>query len=200
MSSSHTRPIHDTPYKERRIANLGCGERHIEGAINIDLFSKNADVRHDLNLFPYPFTDSTFDEIHAWNVIEHLDDTIEVMHEIHRIGADGCLVHIRVPHFRSACLYEDLTHKRGFAWRSFDIFTEDGLIYGDYAKCRYKIVSREFTPYLLPVLYRALSRLPSLTDNLLSKFIPMASIKFTLQIEKARKPEPSPTSNLTNSG
>lgn len=185
MSNS---PAPPTPSNsERRIANLGCGERHIKGAVNIDLFAQNADIRHDLNQYPYPFLENSFDEIHAWNVIEHLDDVIAAMHEIHRIGTDGCLVHIRVPHFRSACLYEDLTHKHGFAWRSFDLLTQEGTIYGDYAKCRYQIISRRFTPYLLPALYRALSRFPSLTDNLFSKFIPMASIEFILQVKKAPK-------------
>ena len=168
-----------------RVLNLGCGERAIEGAVNVDYYASNADVRHNLNIYPYPLEDSGFDEIHAWNIIEHLDDVIAAMHEIHRIGDDGCLVHIRVPHFRSACLYEDLTHRHGFAWRSFDIFVEGGSVYGEYARCRYEIVSRRFTPYAIPALYRALSWMPSLTDNLLSKYIPMASIEFVLRVRKS---------------
>lgn len=167
-----------------RVANLGSGERYMEGAVNVDLFADRADIRHDLNVHPFPFEDGAFDEIHAWNVIEHLNDVVSGMHEIHRIGAHGCLVHIRVPHFRSACLYEDLTHRHGFAWRSFDIFAENGTVYGNYARCRFEIVSRRFTPYLVPALYRLLSRAPSLTDNLLSKYIPMASIEFVLRVVK----------------
>lgn len=170
---------------QKRVLNLGSGERTIEGAVNVDYYAAQADVRHDLDAYPYPFEDGAFDEIHAWNVIEHLENVITAMQEIHRIGSDGCLVHIRVPHFRSACLYEDLTHRHGFAWRSFDIFVEEGSVYGDYTRCRYEIVSRRFTPYLIPALYRMLSRMPSLTDNLLSKYIPMASIEFVLRVRKA---------------
>lgn len=33
--------------------------------------STNPDVIHDLNAFPYPFEDNTFDEIHAYEVLEH---------------------------------------------------------------------------------------------------------------------------------
>ncbi|HBK46859.1 MAG TPA: hypothetical protein DDZ67_10595 [Xanthomonadaceae bacterium] len=183
LQDAETAPSRDVSHL--RIANLGSGERIIEGAVNVDFYSKRADVRHDLNNFPYPFSNDAFDEIHAWNVIEHLDDVITAMHEIHRIGSDGCLIHIRVPHFRSACLYEDLTHRRGFAWRSFDIFTEEGTIYGDYAHCRFEVVSRQYTPYFIPLLYKALSNFPSMTDNLLSKYIPMASIEFVLRVRKA---------------
>lgn len=168
----------------KRVANLGCGKDYVPGETNVDLYAEKVDVRHDLNIFPYPFLDDSFDEIHAFNVIEHLIDAIEVMREIHRIGADGCVVLVRVPHFRSACLYEDLTHRYGFAWKSFDVFVDGGSVYGNYVECKYKIVSREYTPYLVPSLYRLLSRVPVLTDNLLSKFVPMASIVFRLKVMK----------------
>lgn len=168
----------------KRIANLGCGELYMDGATNVDLYADRADVRHDLQSFPYPFPDDSFDEIYALNIIEHLDDVIGAMREIHRIGVHGCLVSIRVPHFRSASLYEDLTHKHGFAWKTFDIMLENGSVYGRYADFRFEAVSRAYTPYLFPILYRILSRFPVLTDNLLSKFIPMASIHFRLRVKK----------------
>jgi SAM-dependent methyltransferase len=168
----------------RGILNLGCGEQYEEGAVNVDYYASRVDVRHDLDVIPYPFADNSFDEIHCYNVIEHLEEVIPVIEELHRIGRPGCRVTIRVPHFRSACLYEDLTHKHGFAWRSFDVFTEDSSVYGNYSSARYRILSREYTPYKFKVLYRLLSRTPVLTDNLLSKYIPMASILFTLEIQK----------------
>lgn len=170
----------------RRIANLGCGEHYLDGATNVDLYSARADVRHDLQSFPYPFPDDSFEEIHALNIIEHLDDVIGAMREIHRIGSDGCLVSIRVPHFRSASLYEDLTHRHGFAWKTFDVILDGGSVYGNYAEFRFEAVKRAYTPYLFPPLYSLLSRFPVLTDNLLSKFIPMASIHFQLRVRKNR--------------
>lgn len=170
---------------DRRILNLGCGEDYLPGAVNVDQFARAADLRHDLNLIPYPFADNEFNAIRCMNVIEHLEDVVAVMQELHRIGRPGCTVTIRVPHFRSACLYEDITHRHGFAWRSFDIFAAEGTVYGEYTQRKFKIKSRAYTPYKLSVIYHLLSKMPALTDNLLSKYIPMASILFELEIIKS---------------
>ncbi|MDR3386995.1 MAG: hypothetical protein P4L92_08070 [Rudaea sp.] len=168
----------------QKILNLGCGDRYEEGAVNVDFYAERVDVRHDLDAFPYPFEDNTFQQIRCDNIIEHLADVILVMNELHRIGKPGCLVTIRVPHFRSACLYEDITHKHGFAWRSFDVLADNGVLYGNYSTARYKIISRAYTAYKIPFIYKMLSRMPVLTDNLLSKYIPMASLHFTLEVIK----------------
>lgn len=165
--------------------NLGSGEDYLEGAVNVDLYARRADVRHDLEVTPYPFADDSFDLIRCMNVLEHLREPIRVMEELYRIGRHGARVVIRVPHFRSASLYEDITHQRGYAWRTLDHFTPDGQVYGDYTRRGFVMVHREYTPYLMPWLYRLLSRAPRLTDNLLSKFIPMASILFTLEVRKS---------------
>jgi SAM-dependent methyltransferase len=167
--------------------NLGSGNDYLEGAVNVDFYAAKADVRHDLELTPYPFQESTFDEIRCMNVLEHLRDPIRVMEELHRIGRPGARVYIRVPHFRSASLYEDITHQRGYAWRTLDHFTEEGEVYGDYTRRGFVMVERKYTPYLFPWLYNLLSRVPMLTDHLLSKYIPMASIMFTLEVRKDRQ-------------
>ena len=179
-ASECTRP----PKRPARILNLGCGEDYLEGAVNVDRFAKKADVRHDLDLTPYPFADDEFDAIRCMNIIEHLDDILAVMRELHRIGRHGCKITIRVPHFRSACLYEDITHRHGFAWRSFDVFAAEGTVYGEYTPRVFKINARAYTPYKFPMLYRLLSKVPILTDNLLSKYIPMGSIIFELEVTK----------------
>lgn len=168
----------------KRILNMGCGADYVEGVINIDYFARKIDIRHDLDSVPYPFGDSEFDEIWCYNIIEHLNDIFATMKEIHRIGKPGCVVRIRVPHFRSACLYEDITHRRGFAWKSFDLFSAESSIYGEYTQYKFSITGRAYTPYKIKLLYKWLSGVPVLTDNLLSKYIPMASILFTLRVDK----------------
>ena len=55
--------------------HLGSGLNVLKVYVNVDLTDKyGAEVIHDLEKFPYPFEDNTFDEIFADNTIEHLKD------------------------------------------------------------------------------------------------------------------------------
>ena len=42
--------------------NLGCGEKRLDGYLNVDKFG-DPDLRHDLESFPWPWADNTVDEI-----------------------------------------------------------------------------------------------------------------------------------------
>lgn len=82
--------------------NLGCGNRMLTGYVNVDnnpLLVRKGIVTHDLNKFPYPFADNTFDEIRMDHVLEHLEDPLDVLIELYRIARNGCKVFIRCPHF-----------------------------------------------------------------------------------------------------
>ena len=49
---------------EKKILDLGCGRNKVPGAIGLDLFPvPGVDVVHDLEAFPYPFENNSFDEI-----------------------------------------------------------------------------------------------------------------------------------------
>ena len=93
--------------------NLGCGEFKKEGYINLDRHPHlKPDVIHDLNEFPYPFPDNSFNLIEADHVIEHLEDPFRVIEELHRIlEREGKLI-IRVPHFSRGSTHPE--HKKGF--------------------------------------------------------------------------------------
>jgi SAM-dependent methyltransferase len=93
--------------------NLGCGEFRKDGYVNVDYYSvSEPDVRHDLNRFPYPFDNDSFDFIESDHLMEHLENPFRVMRELHRIGRNGCRVRLRVPHFSRGFTHAE--HKRGF--------------------------------------------------------------------------------------
>ena len=106
-----------------KILDLGCGKRKTLGAIGVDIGNDtDADVKHNLNLFPYPFSDNEFDFINCDNIMEHLDDVIRVMEELWRIIKAGGTVKIVVPYFRSKWAFIDPTHKHFFTMDSFSYF------------------------------------------------------------------------------
>jgi Methyltransferase domain len=99
------------------VLNLGSGRRKMAGAVNLDISNQvGADVVHDLTVMPWPLASDAFREVHAQDVVEHLNDTVRVMEEIHRICRNGARVHITVPHFSSGNAYTDPTHRCLFSY------------------------------------------------------------------------------------
>lgn len=93
--------------------NLGCGRFPLGGWINVDRDPDVAcDVRHDLNVIPYPFEPGAADEILASHVLEHLEDPFAAMAEWARLLRPGATLTVRVPHFSRGFAHPD--HRRGF--------------------------------------------------------------------------------------
>jgi len=125
----------------RKILDLGCGNKKRDGAVGVDFNDRTAaDVIHNLNKFPYPFDDSSIDEVYLDNTLEHLDDVIRVMEEVHRICRPGGMVKVIVPYFRSVWAYIDPTHKHYFTVESFSYFDPDHMICKryDYTLARFR--------------------------------------------------------------
>lgn len=105
--------------------NLGCGRKVKIGFLNVDGAKlPGVDVVHNLNRYPWPFPDNSFSLIEAEHVIEHLDDFIRAMKELHRITKKGGTIYIEVPYFNSVGMFRDPTHKTFFAYSTFNYFTE----------------------------------------------------------------------------
>lgn len=119
--------------------NLGCGEKRLVGFVGVDKLKTSAvDIVHDLNVFPYPFKDGVATEIIMDNVLEHLDDIILAVEELHRIAAPGALIKINVPYFKSNSAFTDPTHKHFFTETSFKYFTQDNPL-NFYSQARFEL-------------------------------------------------------------
>lgn len=106
-----------------RVLELGCGFNKTPGAFGVDVIpGSQADLIHDLNLFPYPFDDSTWDRIICLDVLEHVEDVVRTVEEIWRIAKPSALVEISGPFMSSVHYHTDPTHRRAFTSRSFDYF------------------------------------------------------------------------------
>lgn len=169
--------------------NLGCGHKHIAGAVNLDVTPlTKPDLVHDLNCLPWPLPDNHFREVLAYDVIEHLDDFLKVMEEIHRVCQDGAVVRITVPHFSSANAYTDPTHRRLFGYSSIDYVTgENDLEF--YTRARFRTISRRmiFYPSLTnKLIWRLANRYSERYERRWAWLFPAWYLYFELEVLKDR--------------
>jgi predicted SAM-dependent methyltransferase len=167
--------------------NLGCGLKHEPDAVNLDITSAtNPDVVQDLNYLPWPFADGYFSEVLAYDVIEHLDDFIATMEEIHRVCRDGAVVRITVPHFSCANAFTDPTHQRFFGYFSLDYVTGENELQF-YTQSRFKKLTSRlmFYPSLLNKLFgRLANRYPAAYEQRWVWMFPAWYLYFELQVQK----------------
>ena len=106
--------------------NIGCGNKKLEGYINIDGNPKaKPDKVHNI-IEGLPFKDNAIDEIRASHVLEHLEGEgfFKLMEEAHRVLKVGGVFKIRVPHYRSENAYCNPFHVRVFNETTFFVFAE----------------------------------------------------------------------------
>ena len=109
-----------------RILDVGCGINKLAGSIGIDRNpGTKADVLVELDRFPYPFRDSSFDGLQAVHVIEHVSDVIKTIEEFHRLVRAGGEVFIVTPHYTDFSSFCDPTHKWHLNSYSLRYFGED---------------------------------------------------------------------------
>lgn len=129
---------------EEIILNLGCGKARIPGSIGVDRvrIENYVDIVHNLDETPYPFGNDSVDEIHFYHVLEHLQNPVRKLEEIHRILKPGGVLFMRVPHFSAMGAFTDLTHVRPFGYTSFDCFEKKHYQHF-YTTAGFEIVKKE---------------------------------------------------------
>jgi SAM-dependent methyltransferase len=112
------------------------------GAIGVDRNpAGRADVLCDLDRFPYPFRDRSFDRLRAVHVIEHLSDVIRTMEEFHRLVRPGGRITVVTPHYTDFSSFCDPTHRWHLNSFSFRYFGENHGGFGYYSTRRLREIS-----------------------------------------------------------
>jgi SAM-dependent methyltransferase len=138
---SHSR-CYSAVLPQPRILDVGCGIHKQPGSIGIDRNpASRADVLVDLDRFPYPFADSSFDRLTAIHVIEHVNDVIRTMEEFHRLVRPGGTVRIETPHYTDFSSFCDPTHKSHLNSFSFRYFGENHGGFGYYSAVKFREIS-----------------------------------------------------------
>jgi SAM-dependent methyltransferase len=176
--------------KSSKILHLGCGRNKKNGAIGIDIDPhSDADIVHDLNTFPYPFSNNYFTVVIAEHILEHLDDIVKVMEEVHRISKDSAYIHITSPHFSSVDGFTDITHRHYFTSRSFDYFIPGTDLYKyRYAHVKYIknkiILGPKTNNKFLQLILNWINRHQLLYESRLAYIFPVGIIQIQLQVDK----------------
>ena len=109
--------------QEKSVLHLGCGTEAREGCLNVDCVQlAGVDVVCDLNVYPWPFATGAWQHVVAFHVIEHLDDAVAGIRELHRILAPGGRAEVRVPHMAGWGAWNNPTHRHFFTRRSLEHF------------------------------------------------------------------------------
>lgn len=140
--------------------NLGCADRALSGFIGVDVapgpcVDQVADLRE-----PWPWPDSSVDEVRAHDVFEHLPDRIRTMNELHRVLRPGGIATIEVPNAaKGAGFAQDPTHVSQWCRNSFQYFRGESFAHNRLARsygitARFKVLSlteREYKDEFEPV-------------------------------------------------
>ncbi len=143
--------------------DIGCGTKRAEaGAIGMDWSADSgADVVWDVNCYPWPLPDDCFARIYMSHIIEHVEDVVRAMKEVHRVARNGGEVFITTPHFSSHNSYSDPTHRHHFAAATFEYFTDRQFATFIGPRCGFELAGVELTfggNFLLDNFGRVLAR------------------------------------------
>ncbi len=146
------------------------------------------DVVHDFNCFPYPFDSDTFDEIICNSSLEHVDNFLKTVIELHRIAKTGALLKVAAPHFSGPDAYRDPTHKTFFAFTTFDLFAEGGSYRGT-TNGLFSIERRTFgvprrTGWIKSTFKAIFNRMPDFYEAHLCWIFPAKTIYYELRVRK----------------
>jgi SAM-dependent methyltransferase len=95
----------------------------------------------ELDHFPYPFRDASFDSLRATHLIEHVSDVVRTMEEFHRLLRPGGRVFLTTPHYTDFSSFCDPTHRWHLNSFSLRYFGENHGGFGYYSKCRFREIS-----------------------------------------------------------
>ncbi len=109
-----------------RTLDIGCGLAKEPGAIGLDVNSStDADVLADVSENPFPIRSGTFDRIVIRHVIEHVENPLRFLEELHRVARDGAEIEGITPHFSNPCSFADPTHRHHFSVLFLNFFRRD---------------------------------------------------------------------------
>lgn len=153
--------------------DLGCGPHARTGYFGVDLVERlGSDIVADLNQPLDQLPDNCCEAIYTRHALEHVQNLLPLMREIHRVCKPGARIEIVVPHFSNVYGYSDPTHVRFFALYSMYYFCsqEDQpmtrTVPNFYSDVRFRVEQVRIQFYRYSFLDRTVGRLLEKLINL----------------------------------
>lgn len=138
--NNHIEDIIDSWCDQNNLLKVELGGRMNarEGYTTVDLF--DADINSNLN-DKWPFEDNSVGVIRAFDVFEHLNNSIHTMEELYRILVPGGYAIIQVPSTDGRGAFQDPTHVTFWNENSFKYYTDKK--FNKYIDCnvRFQIIN-----------------------------------------------------------
>jgi len=157
--------------------NLGCGETSIFNSIGVDRQQAEAvEVVGDAN--ELPFRNNAFDTVYMDNILEHNDDIIGLMEEVHRVAKPGAIVHIWVPYGVNRWYVQDPTHSTPINDNTFQYFNPNND-YHYYTDAAFKVVETQYKLWDHKLIQALRIAIP---DSVLRDFVPNSTVAMYTQL------------------
>jgi hypothetical protein len=126
--------------------NLGSSNRHFPDFVSVDICPP-AEVIADLNA-PWPWENSSIEEIRAWDIVEHLRSPVFTMNEAFRVLVPNGRFDIQVPTTDGRGAWQDPGHVSFWNRNSFFYYEHGNPHLTRFApmngvRCAFRIVSEE---------------------------------------------------------
>jgi predicted SAM-dependent methyltransferase len=111
--------------------DLACGQKKPEGWTGVDKYFEGEDiVKHDLEVYPWPFKDESVYEIMCNHYVEHIPGQYglnKFMEEVYRILMPLGTIRIQAPYYTSQRAWQDPTHVRAITDITFNYYDRSQL-------------------------------------------------------------------------
>jgi len=166
--------------------NIGCENDYKEGWVNVDFDPRyKVDASFNLNQFPYPFPDNTFDEILAAGVLEHLDNFYGVMKELHRISKDKCKIYILLNHGSDVTItWGEVEHKRGFSIHTFGSMWCNQEMWSLFNVLKKRISFSFKYNFANAIINPIVNLSPIIWERLFCHYLPCSDVVYILEVIK----------------
>lgn len=126
--------------------NFGCGTDIRKGWDNCDI-QKNKEVIYcDMNIFPYPFKDDTYEYILFYGCLHYSYCPDKVIDELRRISKNNGVIDITIPYYNNKGAVTAMETKSFFSDKTF-VYHVEKKFYYEFDKTRqFEILTLELTP------------------------------------------------------